>query len=103
MRNLMVEICASGRGEDEGISETGTSHSTVPTLCGPSGFGRVGIGLREEIMVTVIVLLREEAVIGLVMSCPGCTDRLRNNSTAYRRTIGLEYLHRSVYRGQRNG
>ncbi len=42
----MVEIFESGVGEEEGISDTGISHSTVPTLCGPSGLGRDGIGLR---------------------------------------------------------
>lgn len=35
---------------DEAISETGISHSEVPTLCGPNGSGRYGIGFRYEII-----------------------------------------------------
>ena len=41
----MVVMFSSGRGDVEGISKIGISHSVVPTLCGPKGLGIAGTGL----------------------------------------------------------
>lgn len=68
MRNLIVEILESGTGACEGISEDGISHSVVPTLCGPRGLGRVGIGLRyDEIILVGVTLQLAKVVSGLVL------------------------------------
>lgn len=49
----MVTIFSSGTDDDEEISDTGISNSVVPTLCGPGGLGRDGMGLRyDEIILT---------------------------------------------------
>ena len=67
MRNLIVEILESGTGAEDGISEDGISHSVVPTLCGPRGLGRVGIGLRyDEIILVDADLQLAKLVSGLV-------------------------------------
>jgi hypothetical protein len=76
----MVEILGSGVGEDEGISETGISHSVVPTLCGPEGSGRVGMGLRyDEIIVLsghqAEVEVEVEGISGLVMGTESAQER----------------------------
>lgn len=59
----MVETVGSGDGADEAISETGISHSEVPTLCGPKGSGRYGMGFRYEIIFRCLLCV----VSGLVM------------------------------------
>jgi hypothetical protein len=47
----MVVRLSSGVGDVERISEIGTSHSVVPTLYGPNGFGMAGTGLNCGSMV----------------------------------------------------
>ena len=38
----MVVMFSAGKGDVDGISEIGISHSVVPTLCGPWGLGTAG-------------------------------------------------------------